>query len=54
MARDRDESGKKVSRAEQKKVDADDEEIDRLARGGRGGDDLSEALGDWRDDVDKG
>lgn len=33
------------------KVKKDDEELDRLGRGGRGGDNLSEALGDWRDEV---
>lgn len=51
--RDKDESGKKVSRSEQKRIDKDEEEINRLARGGRGGDNLSEALGDWRDEVRK-
>lgn len=34
-----------------KELDDADAELDRLARGGRGGDDASEALGDWRDDI---
>jgi hypothetical protein len=32
-------------------IDKDDEEIDRIARGGRGGENVSEMLGAWRDDV---
>lgn len=51
MARDKDDSGKKVSRKEQKEVDKDDAEVERLRRGGRGGDNLSELLGEQRDDV---
>ena len=34
-------------------VKKDDEELDRIARGGRGGDDVSEMLGAWQDDIDK-
>jgi hypothetical protein len=35
-----------------KDVQRDDEELDRIDRGGRGGDNVSEMLGQWRDDID--